>query len=62
MFVQHIRTSLVQHIIKNQFPEYSHLPVIPVQKQGCDNISLRLGNDMLIRMPRAKEYSMQVKK
>ena len=38
-------------LIEEQFPEYSHLHITAVEKQGHDNRTYRLGDHMLIRMP-----------
>jgi aminoglycoside phosphotransferase (APT) family kinase protein len=57
-----ITPDLARKIIAEQFPEYAHLPVVSVEKQGHDNRTYRLGDDMLIRMPTAKEYALKVSK
>lgn len=51
---------LAYKVIAEQFPEYSHLLITDVEKQGHDNCTYRLGNDMLIRIPTAKEYAEKV--
>jgi len=53
---------LAAQLIGEQFPEYAHLPITSVDKQGHDNRTYRLGNEMLIRMPAAKEYALKVPK
>lgn len=45
---------LARALITSQFPEYSHLPITSVEKQGHDNRTYRLGYDMLIRIPTAR--------
>jgi aminoglycoside phosphotransferase (APT) family kinase protein len=52
--------NLARKLIAEQFPEYAHLPVTSVEKQGHDNRTYRLGSDMLIRMPTAEEYAEKV--
>lgn len=42
---------IAHKLIKKQFPEYTHLPIISVEKQGHDNQTFRLASDLLIRMP-----------
>ena len=59
---QHINTDLVKKLISEQFPEYAHLPIKSVRKQGHDNRTYRLGNDMLVRMPSAEYYALKVPK
>ncbi|MDX2050634.1 MAG: aminoglycoside phosphotransferase family protein [Rickettsiaceae bacterium] len=53
---------LARKLISDQFPEYSHLLIKDVEKQGHDNRTYRLGGDMLIRMPTAKTYALKVPK
>ena len=55
-----ISLSLVRGLITNQFSEYAELPIEPVEKQGHDNRTFRLGQDMLVRMPSAEEYEEKV--
>ena len=55
-----ISLSLVKRLIANQFLEYTQLPIRSVEKQGHDNRTFRLGQDMLVRMPSAKEYAEKV--
>lgn len=49
-------------LIEEQFPEYSHLQITDVEKQGHDNRTYRLGEHMLIRMPTAADYALKVPK
>jgi aminoglycoside phosphotransferase (APT) family kinase protein len=53
---------LAYKLTLTQFPEYAHLPIINVEKQGHDNRTYKLGNDMLIRMPTAESYALKVPK
>lgn len=53
---------LASKLIAEQFPEYSHLPITDVEKQGHDNRTYRLGDHMLIRMPTAADYALKVPK
>lgn len=53
---------LAHQLIAEQFPEYAHLPIADVEKQGHDNRTYRLGEDMLIRMPTAESYALKVPK
>ncbi len=55
-----IDQKLAQRLINEQFPEFKNFPIKPVKKQGHDNKTFRLGNDMLIRMPTASEYALKV--
>ena len=49
-------------LVAKQFPEYAHLPITDIEKQGHDNRTYRLGNDMLIRMPTAESYALKISK
>jgi len=60
--VNTISLELARKLIVAQFPEYTHLPITSVAKQGHDNRTYRLGNDMLIRMPTAESYALKVPK
>lgn len=53
---------LARKLITEQFPEFSHLPITDVEKQGHDNRTYRLGDSMLIRMPTAADYVLKVPK
>ena len=53
---------LARKLIAQQFSEYVHLPIINVEKQGHDNRTYRLGNDLLIRMPTEESYALKVPK
>lgn len=51
---------LVKKLIVEQFPQYSDLKISEVEKQGRDNRTYRLGNDMLVRIPSGPDYAPQV--
>lgn len=57
-----IATETVQHLINEQFPQWAHLPIKPVEPGGWDNKTFRLGSEMLIRMPSALRYAEKVSK
>ena len=57
-----ITPELARKLIAEQFPEFSHLAIKSVEKQGHDNRTYRLGNDILIRMPTAESYALKVPK
>lgn len=57
-----ITPALARKLIAEQFPEYAHLPITSVEKQGHDNRTYRLGSDMLIRIPTAESYALKVPK
>lgn len=53
---------LVQRLIENQFPLWRNLGVRAVQHQGWDNRTFHLGDTMLVRLPSAADYALQVAK
>jgi aminoglycoside phosphotransferase (APT) family kinase protein len=53
---------LAYKLIAEQFPKLSHLPITDVERQGHDNRTYRLGNEMLIRMPTDESYALKVPK
>lgn len=57
-----IDLTLVQKLIAAQFPKWHHLSIRPVKQSGWDNKTFHLGDDMLIRMPTAAVYALQVEK
>jgi aminoglycoside phosphotransferase (APT) family kinase protein len=55
-----ITLSLVSNLIKEQFPQWAHLPIRPVELSGWDNRTFRLGEQMSIRLPSAEYYAAKV--
>ena len=49
-------------LIAAQFPQWANLPVRPVELDGWDNATFRLGEDMSVRLPSAERYAAQVEK
>lgn len=52
----------VQAMVTRQFPEWAGLDVRPVDVNGWDNRTFRLGDTLLVRMPSAEHYVAQVEK
>jgi aminoglycoside phosphotransferase (APT) family kinase protein len=44
--------SLVSRLVAGQFPHWADLPIEPVHSAGTDNALYRLGDDLLVRLPR----------
>ncbi len=57
-----LTSSLVQRLVAEQFPQWSHLEVMPVEHDGWDNTSFRLGDQMSVRLPSADGYVAQIEK
>jgi aminoglycoside phosphotransferase (APT) family kinase protein len=64
MHVDEVETSvsLVVRLLSTQFPEWEDLPIEPVHSSGTDNALYRLGDDMLVRLPRIHWATGQVSK
>jgi aminoglycoside phosphotransferase (APT) family kinase protein len=57
-----ITPELVSVLLAAQFPRWACLPVVPVELDGWDNTTFRLGDDLLVRLPSADGYVLQVEK
>jgi aminoglycoside phosphotransferase (APT) family kinase protein len=57
-----INVTLVQSLIAKQFPHWKNLAIQPVALSGWDNRTFHLGENMLVRMPSAENYAVQVEK
>ncbi|TBL32273.1 aminoglycoside phosphotransferase family protein [Verrucosispora sp. SN26_14.1] len=57
-----IDAGLVRRLIATQFPHWAHLPVSPVERDGHDNRTYRLGETMTVRLPTAAGYVPAVAK
>ena len=53
---------LVRRLVGAQFPQWKNFSVWPVARSGWDNRTFHLGDRMLVRMPSAAEYAVQVEK
>ena len=54
--------SLVRRLLTAQFPRWAHLPIAPVRSAGTDNALYRLGDDMVVRLPRIAGVTEQAEK
>jgi aminoglycoside phosphotransferase (APT) family kinase protein len=57
-----ITADLVARLVREQFPQWAGLPVRPVEADGWDNATFRLGEDMSVRLPSAEAYVPAVQK
>lgn len=57
-----ITPDLVRRLVATQFPQWAHLPVRPVDIDGWDNATFRLGPHMSVRLPSSQAYAEQVAK
>jgi aminoglycoside phosphotransferase (APT) family kinase protein len=53
---------LVSRLVATQFPQWAELPVRPVDIDGWDNATFRLGEHMSVRLPSSQAYVEQVDK
>jgi aminoglycoside phosphotransferase (APT) family kinase protein len=51
-----ITADLVSRLVTEQFPQWAALPVRPVDADGWDNATFRLGTTMSVRLPSAASY------
>jgi aminoglycoside phosphotransferase (APT) family kinase protein len=58
----HTDESLVRRLLAAQFPQWAHLTIEPVRSAGTDNAIYRLGDDMVVRLPRVHWATNQVHK
>ncbi len=54
--------ALVGRLLASQFPQWAHLPIAPVASAGTDNALYRLGEAMVVRLPRVDWAIDQVAK
>jgi aminoglycoside phosphotransferase (APT) family kinase protein len=59
---QAISPELVTRLVGAQFPDWASLPVLPVELDGWDNSTFRLGEELKVRLPSADAYVAQVEK
>ena len=52
--------TLAGRLVRSQFPQWASLPLRPVDSAGTDNALYRLGDDMVVRVPRIESAAGQV--
>ena len=57
-----ITPELVSRLVATQFPRWAELAVRPVDVDGWDNSTFRLGDGMSVRLPSSQAYAEQVAK
>lgn len=57
-----IDAALVRRLIADQFPRWVELPVTPVDIDGWDNRTYRVGAEMTVRLPTHGSYASAVDK
>ena len=54
--------TLVRRLLGTQFPQWADLPIEAVRPFGTDNANYRLGNEMVVRLPRHERTSRTLEK
>lgn len=57
-----ITVDVVAELLRDQFPQWAGLPLRPVDVDGNDNASFRLGEDLFVRLPSHERYVAGVEK
>jgi aminoglycoside phosphotransferase (APT) family kinase protein len=57
-----IDIALATRLVAEQFPQWAELPVVPVEFNGSDNRTFRLGDTMSVRLPSGTAYAGSVEK
>jgi aminoglycoside phosphotransferase (APT) family kinase protein len=57
-----IDAQLVSALVAAQFPRWASLPVVAVGRQGNDNRTFRLGDELTVRLPSAAPYAAGIAK
>jgi len=53
---------LVESLVAEQFPQWAGLPVRPVELNGWDNVTFRLGDELSVRLPSHDIYVAEIDK
>jgi aminoglycoside phosphotransferase (APT) family kinase protein len=57
-----IGAELVRLLVDRSFPEYADLPLAPLASSGSSNALFRLGDELLVRLPRQSGQSATIEK
>lgn len=57
-----ITPALVSRLVATQFPGWADLRVTPVELNGNDNVTFRLGDELSVRLPSADRYVLELEK
>lgn len=57
-----IDLATVRCLLHEQFPQWANLPIAPLQSAGTDHWIYRLGDQMVLRLPRLPAVTVQVDK
>ncbi len=57
-----ITIPLVKTLLKSQFPHWAHFDLQLILPEGTDNVMYKLGNDLVVRIPRTESSSQNIAK
>ncbi|HEX9744451.1 MAG TPA: phosphotransferase [bacterium] len=57
-----IDESLVVKLLHARFPSWANLPLRKVESTGTEYALFRLGDDMVVRLPRVEQFSKNIQK
>jgi aminoglycoside phosphotransferase (APT) family kinase protein len=60
--VPEIDERLARRLVDRQFPQWADLPISPVDVDGWDHRTFRLGDELTVRLPSGDWYAHQVEK
>jgi aminoglycoside phosphotransferase (APT) family kinase protein len=55
-----VPAELVRALLAEQFPDWAKLPLAPVPSYGTDNVLYRLGDELLVRLPKIAAATPQI--
>jgi len=57
-----IDAALLRRLLRDQFPQWAELPLEPVLPMGTDNALYRLGDELVVRLPRRERTRITLEK
>lgn len=57
-----IDSALVRDLVAHQFPRWAGLSITPVASTGTDNAMYRVGDEMVVRLPRRPQAALMIEK
>jgi aminoglycoside phosphotransferase (APT) family kinase protein len=55
-----VPAELVRRLLAQQFPQWEALPLAPVPSYGTDNVLYRLGDELVVRLPKIEWATRQI--
>jgi len=57
-----INEALIRRLLVSQMPQWAELPLRLVEPSGTDNVMVRLGDDLVLRLPRTEGAAVGIEK